>query len=1080
MRMLIKDTLREIRKSLGRFFSIFAIVAIGVAFFAGVKASAPIMKSTADSYFDDYNLMDIRLLSTLGFTEDDVKEIRAIPGVKGLFATHTLDVLVKQNTQEYVMKVLTLPDNLDPNNPDYMNQAVLIEGRLPENENECVIEAGKISHFDADIGTVLTLNSGNDDELSDSLKTTEFTVVGKVNNPYYLSYQKGSSNIGSGTISGYLMIPESAFDQDIYTDIYLTIDNVKGLNSYDDDYFDVIDPIIDQLEALGKIRSKIRSEDVKNSAYHAYVDGWNAFYTSKNEADQQLAEAQKTLDRSFVDLMQGGADLDQQKRDFDLQIAQAKRQLRDGRMQIANAWSSYDQQVLAFEKQKSEALAQIQDALDQVDEAKAKRQELVGNQEQLKLALSNPAMSEVEKQMAMAQLEQVEAGIAKIDESLADLEIPVDEVMSQLNVGEQQLMAGKAEIQQNEAALDQTEKDLNKQIDDANQQFRDAQQTLDDGWAAYDKGVDELAKNRRITDEQLLDAMEELENAEADILEIEDCEWYVLDRESHYSYMDYGSAADRMGAIAEVFPLFFFLVAALICLTTMTRMVDEQRGTIGTLKALGYSKVKIAVKYLCYAFLSSFGGSVVGVLIGFAVFPTVIYTAWNIMYELPPVQLQFIPSFALQASLAAILITLGATIAAVYKELMETPALLMRPKAPKNGKRVFLERIPLIWKHLSFSKKVTVRNLIRYKKRFFMTVIGISGCTALLVAGFGIQDSIGDIVPKQFEEIQNYQVNIEFEKNLNVVEKEDIMKTVEQFSHVSDTMEIAQYNGTIDVKGKEQSVTIIVPTDVDKFKEFVSLRTRRSHTPVEITDDGAVISEKLANDLGVGIGDLIECENSDDLVKKIKVVGIVENYVGHYLYMSEAGYKATYGFTSKATNLFVKTDSTESQVEENLGNHITKIDGVSSVVFYSGTADSFADTIKSLGFVVVVLVISAALLAFVVLYNLTNVNISERIREIATIKVLGFYDNEVSSYVFRENLILSFIGALAGLALGTLLHRLIMSIAELDSVMFGLTILLQSYVLSVIITMFFSWLVAKVMHHKLKTIPMVESLKSVE
>ncbi len=437
-------------------------------------------------------------------------------------------------------------------------------------------------------------------------------------------------------------------------------------------------------------------------------------------------------------------------------------------------------------------------------------------------------------------------------------------------------------------------------------------------------------------------------------------------------------------------------MAALICLTTMTRMVDEQRGTIGTLKALGYSKVKIAAKYLCYAFLSSFGGSIVGVLIGFAVFPTVIYTAWNIMYELPQVQLQFIPSFALQASLAAILITLGATIAAVYKELMETPALLMRPKAPKNGKRVFLERIPLIWKHLSFSKKVTVRNLIRYKKRFFMTVIGISGCTALLVAGFGIQDSIGDIVPKQFEEIQNYQVNIEFEKNLNVVEKEDIMKTVEQFSHVNDTMEIAQYNGTINVKGKEQSVTIIVPTDVDRFKEFVSLRTRRSHTPVEITDDGAVISEKLANDLGVGIGDLIECENSDDLVKKIKVVGIVENYVGHYLYMSEAGYKATYGFTSKATNLFVKTDSTESQVEENLGNHITKIDGVSSVVFYSGTADSFADTIKSLGFVVVVLVISAALLAFVVLYNLTNVNISERIREIATIK---FWASTIMKYL---------------------------------------------------------------------------------
>lgn len=1079
MRMLIKDTLREIRKSLGRFFSIFAIVAIGVAFFAGVKASAPIMKSTADGYFDDYNLMDIRLLSTLGFTEDDVEQIREISGVKGLFATHTLDVLIKQNTQEFVMKVLTLPDDLDPNNPDYMNQAVLIEGRLPENANECVIEAGKISHFDADIGTVLTLDSGNDDELEDILTTTEFTVVGKVTNPYYLSYQKGSSSIGSGTLSGYIMIQESAFDQDYYTDIYLTVEHVKELNSYEDEYFDIIDPLTDKLEELGKIRSKIRSEDVKSSAYHAYVDGWNAFYTAKNDADQQLAEAQKTLDRSFVDLMQGSADLKQQKQDFELQIADAKRQIKNGRIDIANAWNTYDQQVIAFEKQKTEALAQIQDALDQVEEAKAKRAELVTNKEQLQAALSSPSLSQMEKQMAQAQLEQVEAGIAQIDESLDTLEIPVDEVMSQLNEGEQQLASARAEIELNEESLNQNEKDLNSQIDEANKQFQEAQQTIDDGWIAYDEGVDQIAKNRRIADEELLDAMEELEKAESDILEIEDGEWYVLDRESHYSYMDYGSAADRMGAISEVFPLFFFLVAALICLTTMTRMVDEQRGTIGTLKALGYSKAKIAVKYLSYAFLSSVGGSIVGVLIGFAVFPTVIYTAWNIMYELPPVQLEFIPSFALQASVAATLITLGATIAAVYKELMETPSLLMRPKAPKNGKRVFLERIPLIWKHLSFSKKVTVRNLIRYKKRFFMTVIGISGCTALLVAGFGIQDSIGDIVPKQFEEIQNYQVNIEFEKDLNVVEKEEIMNEVQKFNHVVDIMEIAEYNGTIDVSGKEQSVTIVVPTDVNKFKEFVNLRTRRSHTPVEIKDDGAVISEKLANDLNVGIGDIIQCEN-DDNIKQIKIVGIVENYVGHYLYMSEAGYKSTYGFTSKATNLFLKTDSTDDKAEENLGNHITKINGVSSVVFYSGTADSFSDTIKSLGFVVVVLVISAALLAFVVLYNLTNVNISERIREIATIKVLGFYDNEVSSYVFRENLILSFIGALCGLILGTLLHRLIMSMAELDSVMFGRTILLQSYVLSVVITMFFSWLVAKVMHHKLKGIPMVESLKSVE
>ncbi len=657
--------------------------------------------------------------------------------------------------------------------------------------------------------------------------------------------------------------------------------------------------------------------------------------------------------------------------------------------------------------------------------------------------------------------------------------MPVDEVMSQLEQGEQQLESARQTLIENTTALDQQESELNRQVDEANVQFADSQKTLDEGWQSYQEGIKELADNRRIIDEQLLDAQEELENAEAEILELEDGEWFVLDRESHYSYVDYGSAGDRMGAIAEVFPLFFFLVAALICLTTMTRMVDEQRSTIGTLKALGYSKSKIAVKYLCYAFLSSVGGSVVGVIVGFIVFPTVIYTAWNIMYELPSVQLQFIPSYALQASAAAILITLGATVAAVYKELMETPALLMRPKAPKNGKRVFLEKIPLIWKHLSFSKKVTVRNLIRYKKRFFMTVIGISGCTALLVAGFGIQDSIGDIVPTQYEEIQQYQVNVELDDDLNVVEREEVMNEISTLAHVSDVLEVAQYNGTVDVNGKEQSVTIAVPMDLSKFPEFVDLRTRNGHEPVSLSDEGGVITEKLAKDLGVGIGDTIEIEN-DDVLKQVRIVGITENYVGHYLYMSEVGYKATFNFSSKASNVFVKTDSTDDEVEDTLGSRLTEIDGVSSVSFNSCMAESFSDTIDSLGFVVVVLVISAALLAFVVLYNLTNVNISERIREIATIKVLGFYDKEVSSYVFRENLILSFIGALTGLVLGWALHQMIMNIAEMDSVMFGRVILTQSYALSVLITMFFSWSVAKVMHYKLKKIPMVESLKSVE
>ena len=1080
MKKLRKDTLREIRKSLGRFFSILAIVAIGVAFYAGVKASAPVMKYTADEYFDENNLMDIRVLSTIGLSDDDVEEIRKMEGVLGVYPTHTLDAIVNVNAKDSAVTLMTLPDDVSLDNEDYMNRPVLTQGRLPEKENECVVEDGKMIKLNLNIGDTIVLKSGTKDSILDTLKVDTFTIVGKVQTPYYLSYQKGSTNIGNGTLDSFIMVKDSVFDLDYYTDLYLTVEGVKQLNSYEDEYFDIIDPLVERLEDLGKVQARVRTQEIKDEATQEYNDGLEEYYDAKKEAEDEIADAKRKLDNAYLDLVDGQRELDQNRVDFEKEVDENREKIADGRQQLEDARKDLSDKEKEFQQQKEETLQQLEPLKTSIDEADAQLEPLLQQKAELEEAMQNPQLPSSQLKQLQRQLAQVEGGIAQIEEQITPYRTQYEDAMLQLENGEKQLLDGKQEIENKQKELDDSEISLEEGIITATQEFADAQADINQGWVDYEEGLAELEKNQKIADEELQDAREELEQAEADILALEDGEWYVLSRESHYSYMDYGSAADRMGAIATIFPLFFFLVAALICLTTMTRMVDEQRETIGTYKALGYSKSAIASKYISYALLSSIVGSIVGVCVGFVVFPSVIYYAWNIMYQLPDVHLLFLGGLALQASGAAVLITVCATFFAVVKSLIETPALLMRPKAPKNGKRIFLEKIGFIWKRLSFSQKVSARNLIRYKKRFFMTVIGISGCTALLVAGFGIQDSIGDIVPKQFEEIQRYDANIEYEKDLNIVEKEEVLNQIKQLDDVEEVMEISNHNLTVNVNGKDQALTLIVPMDNQKFEEFVSLRTRKQHTPLQIQKIGAVISEKLANDLGLGVGDILTCSDSDDRNVKIEISGIAENYIGHYLYMDKESYKGIFGLSAKPTNILLMGDQLDVAKEDRLGREINQIDQVASVVFYRASEEQFSDTIKSLGFVVVVLIISAGLLAFVVLYNLTNVNISERIREIATIKVLGFRDKEVSSYVFRENLILSFIGSLVGLGLGTVLHRLIMNLAELDSVMFGRVIFFRSYVLSVIITMVFAWLVAKFMHKKLVKIPMVESLKSVE
>ncbi len=1077
---LWKDTLREIKNSLGRFVSIMMIVAIGVAFFAGVKASIPDMKHTADQYYDDYHMMDIRVMSTYGFNDDDVTAIRGVEGIEGVFPTYSMDVLTYQDTKQIVLKVHALPENRSDDNPNYINRPKLVEGRLPEKSGECVMEMGEMQDSGFQIGDTITLESGTSKPLSESLKQTQYTIVGKVQTPYYLSYEKGSSAIGSGEVNFFMMIPQSDITMDVYTEIHLTVNDARAINSYDDAYFDVIDPVKHALENIAVERSDIRFADIQKQATDTLAQGEIEYQEGITKYEDEIRAGEQKLEEAHTELLLGRAQLSAQKERYADKFAQYRVQIAEGKEQLETAKLTYETGMAQFQETKQtleKQIDQLQARLTEIQDQIAANEEEIKQVEQ---QLQNPDLSDLERRLLEEKLETLKRTKQIAEETIPYIEPALQALRLQLDQAESELAKAKESIAENEALIAQKEKELADGEKQAEAQFAAAEKRLASGERAYIEGKVELAQGKKNAQEELDIAKEKLTKAKADIEALTPPEWYVLDRHSHYSYMDYGSVADRMDGIAKVFPLFFFLVAALVCLTTMTRMVDEQRGNIGTMKALGYHKNAIAFKFILYALIAGICGSVLGCAIGMYVFPLVIFNAWNLMYTLPDISFVAQPLLALTASAIVTGITALAAYGAVYKELIETPSLLMRPKAPKAGSTILLERITFLWRRFSFTQKVTARNLFRYKKRFFMTIIGVSGCTALLVAGFGIQDSISTVVDKQYNEIMQYDVSMQIADTATISQLQDMDEQLREDARIKDHMGITMNSGFVYVDGEEEMLTIVSPNDTMKFKEFMSLHERGHSESLELPSDGVLISEKLSMNAGVSIGDTLQISEQDGIKREVKVSGIVENYVGHYMYLSPSYYKQIFHIRPLTSAYIAKMYEPGSDAEVTLGNDMMANEQVVSISFYSGIADSFAETISSLSIVVVVLVIAAGLLAFVVLYNLTNVNISERLREIATIKVLGFYDLEVAEYVYRENVVLTMIGAFCGLGLGIVLHRLIMNLAEMETVMFGRNIDALSFLWSFAITLLFGMIVNLVMYRKLKRIPMVESLKSVE
>lgn len=1193
---LRKDFYMEIRKSMGRFLSIFFIVAIGCAFFAGIRSSEPDMRYSGDAYFDRKNLMDLQVISTMGLTDEDVEAIEKLDGIEKAEAGYSVDALCTEGDNQIVMHVMSLLPS--------MNQVQVENGRLPEKSDECVVDADFLSKSTLKIGDRVTLSSGTDKPVTDSLKEDTFTIVGSVSSPCYIGFQRGSTTIGSGNISAFLCVPEESFCMEVYTEIYAQVKGAEKLTAFTDQYDQRIDSVMKEVEAIKEEREKARYNEIVAEASEKLADAEKEITDAEAELEQGKAEAQEKLtaareklenaqkeleqakkelassqakiasskeeleqaqkelnessgkiaagekelnEKSIAlatlkeqkDTLQGQlAALEQQKEELSGQkttLEAQKRTLQEGQKNLLDTQAVLQQQISRLKAEKedlnaegirlseeketlqkeyeelksqyeasgdTEILKQVEAKKAQLDEVNAKIAENSAKIEQNKTLLETveSQMDPLEEKLVQMKngLEQTETALEKISAGLSEIEAGQEQMQTgltqmesyissgefQLQAAREQLESGKNQILSGQRQIEDARKriaDGEEQIQAGIKQIQDGETGLADGWIEYQDG--ERQANAEIADgeAQIADAKVQLADAKKEIEQIEKPTWYIYDRSHLPEYSGYGDNADRMKAIGEVFPLIFFLVAALISLTTMTRMVEEERTLIGTLKALGYSKKSIAAKYLGYAVLATLTGGIFGVMIGEKILPYIIITAYKIMYRhLPDVEIPYNLYYGVLACVAALLCTVAATIFSCMKELKEQAAELMRPPAPKQGKRVFLEYIPFLWKRLNFTWKSTVRNLMRYKKRFFMTIFGIGGCMGLMLVGFGLKDSISSIVPLQYEDIQLYDGNVILQSDVTMQEKQEVYEALEKNSQVVATAEDLLQKITIEHDGVSKEVYLNVPENVEKFSDFVVLQDRTTKEKYQLTDKGTVLTEKMAKELGVSAGDTVTIKEENEKERTVKISQICENYMSHYLYMTPAVYKAAYGKEPEYNSIYYRTEGRTTKEAESVGEAALKLDGALSVSYTTELRQQVDDMLQSLDIVIVVLIISAGMLAFVVLYNLNNINITERKRELATLKVLGFYDKEVTEYVYRENILLTLIGSVFGMLLGKILHRFIIVTVEIDSVMFGRNINTISFVYAFLLTVVFSLFVNWVMYFKLKKINMVESLKSVE
>lgn len=1157
-----KDLRRSITHSWGRFLAIAIIAALGAGFYAGLRMTGPDMRLAGDEYYDGTSLADVRVVSTIGFDEAQIDALRDVEGVSAVMPAREADAISELDGVQYTLcfqsldvdaaQASTCDDGFTVQSSDgsYLNRPVLKSGTWPTKSDECLLSSDTVWQTDVHIGDKVRLIEGTQD-LDDSFAEREFTVVGFVNSSYYTcSTNVGSTSLGSGRLTSFVFVPDSAFADDYpITEAFIAVDGARDLPWASDAYQAKVDEVANRIDAIADDLKASRIEGLQADA-QATLDEKRAEYEQKKaDALAQFDDGQATLDDSKAQLDSAAAELESAK----ATIAQSESQLASGRAQyesgvaeladqrsqaqaalaqaqasIDEGWAKYhaamqtremlnnklseaqkglDQvndglaQVAARIEQAQRAIDELQAQIDALNPADPTHEETKAKKAALEqqLAQAQATLSQLKQQQAQleSQKTEIEVGIAQLQAGIAQIDTETAGVPEQLAAGEQELAAQKAAANQGfasgQASLDAAAAQLAQgqaQLDEGRAQLESGQAEYADGLSQWESGAAELADKRAQAEAEFADAEAQLADAQAEVDDIAtmDADVYALDLKKNIGAESFRSDAGRIDQIAQVFPLLFFLVAALVSLTTMTRMVDEERVLIGTFKALGYSNGRIASKYLVYAMVASGVGSIVGIVLLSQFLPWFIMNAYAIIYVVPCRPTPIDPALFLLAAGLSVGITVAATLFAAMATLREKPAALMLPRAPKAGKRILLERIRPLWSRMSFSWKVTARNLFRYKRRFFMAIIGIAGCTGLLLTGLGLQNAINDIIDKQYGELYHYNAIVRMDPDVADAEKNAVAKRVEADSEGPKAWVLTE-NKIVRTPGAsddiDQRVELNVPQDTQEFGNFNTLRTRVGHKPLAIDEEGVLISEKLAMKLGVSVGDSIAIYDEDAIGnamgegREVRVSGIMENYVAQYVLMSPALYESTMGEAPSYATLLANVAEGDD-VREVFSDDVLAMDGVKTVTYNDETINSYRSMLKSVDSVVVVLVVAAALLAFVVLYNLTNINITERVREIATLKVLGFTPHEVNAYIYRETMLLSLIGAFVGLFLGIAMEGYVVITAEVDQVMFGREIHALSFVIAFALTMLFSVIVTLAMKFKLKKIDMVESLKSVD
>jgi putative ABC transport system permease protein len=1128
-----KSITREILSSKARFISILAIIFLGVAFYSGIKSSGPDLKESINQFFSEQNLMDSKIVSSIGLNDNDLKLLENNDKILDYYGAHSVDVNLT-NTNNVVRFM-----EYNPKDSTNINKFIIKEGRLPENSGEISLDKNALKENEnLKIGDDYTIES--DVDLDKYFNKKTFKIVGFVQSPMYIeNISRGTTTVGKGSVDYFAVLNSSDISMDVYTEIYVRFKNVANLGSYSDEYKERMEENNKYLEDLYSNRVIERIEEVKLDAQKEF----DKAYKEIEDGERKLEDAKKEIDEGKIQLLDGKKQYEefaekyqQEIKDGELKLIEGEKQLVDGQKEL----DKQKEQLLDGEKQLQAAKVELDNAKQEflnqgIDPTQSTKEyenqidslnmlittyntlsndikETANNLKEgdkipnekiqyWKGVISNPnlglnALSDLVNSLEenptnislalnisdgiedasktvsenKSKLETLVAGINQYQQGVTAYEeqvsifnngkIKLEEAQKELDKGKEELIKGKAD-------LEEGKKQGQLELDKAKKELDDSEQKLLDG-------EKEINENR----EKLIDGRKEIDKEKEKLNDLDDSKYYFFDREDNPGYSTYKGSIDSLDKIASVFPVFFFLVAALICLTTMTRMVEENRVEIGTLKALGYRDLEIASKFVVYAALASIVGCVIGILVGSSILPYIINQAYAFAFTLPDVKINYYPSYIIQSLVASIFCTVGAALIVLKGELRENPSNLMRAKAPKLGKKILLERITPLWERLNFNQKVTFRNLFRYKQRMLMTILGISGCMAMLVAGLALEKSNSSVMDIQFDKLLKYDAMVVFDDNSTEKADEEYNKCLNNLKGYESSLNIHQESVTFSKEGiSKQTATMYVPENTNELSKYILLNDRKSGTEYKVSDNGVIINEKLAKILDASVGDDIIVTDSDNNSHKVKVDNIVENYAGHYIYLSPSYYKEIFNsepiYNAQLLNL-----NSDREDDNKISSTLMDNDKVINVTLASKIR-SLSES-ADLGLVMIVIIVASGSLAFVVLYNLININVSERIREISTIKVLGFYDNEVAMYIFRENIILTILGILLGSFMGKILYVFLVSTAEMDNMMMIPTVDMSSYVISGLITMVFAILVMIMMHMKLKKVNMVDALKSIE